>query len=80
MAKDFTQLFQKRIGSLRYRFGQCSDSSFKQVALRRLREAKQLASSNPLRAAECLSIAESFLPQAEAVHARNERRRTDHPR
>jgi hypothetical protein len=79
MAKDVSQLFQKRIGSLRYRFGRCVESGLKQSALRRLREAKQLATINPKRAAECLSLAESYLPFAEAQNERTISRRSDHP-
>lgn len=76
MAKDLSQLFQKRIGSLRYRFGRCIESGYKQTALRRLREAKQLAANNPKRAAECLSLAESYLPYAEALNERAIQRRS----
>lgn len=65
----------KTISRLRHRLGRCVESGHKQVALRRLREAKRLAANNPSYALDAIASAEYHLPYAEAMNERRPERR-----
>ena len=60
-----------RINKLRAAFGKRSESFYKQVGLRRLRDAKLLYSGNEAYALELLAEASQMLAKAEAFDARS---------
>lgn len=55
------------INSLRASFGRRKDSAYKQLGLRRLREASRLADSDKERAFELIREASQFLAKADAI-------------
>lgn len=58
------------VNSLRASFGRCTDSAYKQIGLRRLREASRIADSNKDRAFELIREADQMLSKAQASNAR----------
>lgn len=59
------------VNSLRASFGRRADSAYKQMGLRRLREASRLADSNKDRAFELIREANQMLLKAQALDARS---------